>query len=170
MPFKEQFMPTEGPNELVPSSKPENTPAQNLEERLLSDEEKEKLEQENHYFSQKAAWKEFEKLSLDSKQAEEWFNAKFEKYQGENGDDGSLILLRNSSGQPIGEFKFSEISPAEKAAHSWGTLKLIQDNYNLEFIKHFLNEPELLSIADKQLNNLPRLVKLYRENQEKLEK
>jgi len=129
----------------------------------LSAEEREKLRHENYYFSQKAAREEFEKLSLSREEAKEWFNAKY-------GDYGDVaIALRDSKGQPIGEKKFSEISDLEKQDHSYGLLNLIWENYNLEFIKHFYNEPELLKVADKQLNNLPRLVNLYRENQEKLE-
>jgi len=129
----------------------------------LSAEEKEKLDRENYYFSQKAAREEFEKLSLNREEAKEWFNAKYGAY----GD--VAITLRDQNGQPIGEKKFSEISDSEKQSHSYGLLNLIWENYNLEFIKHFYNEPELLKVADKQLNNLPRLVNLYRENQEKLE-
>jgi len=139
------------------------TSAPTGESTALSAEEREKLNHENYYFSQKAAREEFEKLSLSREEAKAWFDAKY-------GDYGDVaITLRDSKGQPIGEKKFSEISDQEKQDHSYGLLNLIWENYNLEFIKHFYNEPELLKVADKQLNNLPRLVDLYRENQEKLE-
>ncbi len=179
MPFKEPLLPKDDVEKPVASEEGEETtgeieinkPAGDnsvVEKSSLSEAEKEVLRKENYYFSQKAAWEEFQKIGMDPKEAEEWFNAKYAKYKGEDGAEGTPILLRDSSGRPLGEFKFEEISSQEKAAHSFGMLKLIRDNYNLEFIKHFFNEPELLAFADKELSTLPRLVKLYKENLDKL--
>lgn len=128
----------------------------------LSADDKAKLEKENYYFSQTAAREAFEKLDINPSEARAWFDAKYGQY----GD--VAIALRDNQGNPIGEKKFSEISANEKQEHSYGLLNLINKNYNLEFIKHFFNEPELLMIADKKLSYLPKLVNLYRENQEKL--
>jgi|GEM_PF-2275514 len=179
MSFKEPLLPKDELEKLITSGEGEKASGTSETEKLttgggtpekqvLSEAEKEVLRQENYYFSQKAAWEEFQKLGMVPKEAEEWFDAKFAKYKGEDGSGGTPILLRDSSGKPIGEFKFEDLDRFQKAAHSYGTLKLIGDNYNLEFIKHFINEPELLAIADKRLSTLPRLVKLYKENQAKL--
>ena len=179
MSFEEQIVPNAEVEKAVISTEVEKTKNETEEEKsaigndksekiTLSEAEKNIIRDENHHFSQKAAWEEFQKLGMIPKEAEEWFDTKYAKYKGEDGSDGTPILLRDSSGNPLGSFKFEDISSQEKAAHSFGTLKLIGDNYNLEFIKHFNNEPELLEIADKKLSTLPQLLKLYQENEAKL--
>ncbi len=142
-----------------------------VEKNVLSKEEKKIIADENHHFSEKAAWAEFNNIGIDSKEAVQWFDAKYSNYQGENDSDGTLITLRDSSGRPIGEFPFKNIAPSEKIAHSSGTLNLIKNNYSGtgDFIENFNHEPELLNIIDKKLSTLPRLVKLYNENKRKLE-
>lgn len=137
-------------------------PGQEPKPEALSPEEREKLTRENYYFSQKAAREEFGKLGLNPQEAIGWFDDKYGGY----GD--VPVLLRDQNGQPVGEKAFADISDVEKRDHSYGMLKLINDSHNLDFIEHFLNEPELLALADKKLNNLPRLVRLYRENKAKL--
>lgn len=129
---------------------------------ILSSAEREKLSQENYYFSQDAAWEEFKKLSLNPEEAVAWFDEKYQEY----GD--TPIRLRDRNGNLLEERQLEEISPEEKQEHSWGRLKMINDDYNLNFIKHFFNEPELLKIADKKLSNLKRLVELYKINSKKL--
>ena len=145
MPFKEDGFPV-------------NDPAA----EILSSEEREKLAKENNYFSQDAAWEEFEKLSLNPDEAVAWFDAKY----GDYGD--TPVRLRDRDGNLLEEKQLDEISLEEKREHSWGRLKMISDSYNLNFIKHFFNEPELLEIADSKLNNLKRLVELYKINSKKL--
>ena len=124
--------------------------------------EKEKLSQENYRLSQEMAKEEFDKLSFSQEELISWFNDKYEGY------DEALVGLRDRAGQLLVEKKLSEISDDEKLAHSLGYLKLIGDNYNLNFIKHFFNEPELLDIAAKKGSYLKRTVQVYRDNLEKM--
>ncbi|MFA5023628.1 MAG: hypothetical protein WC523_01545 [Patescibacteria group bacterium] len=128
----------------------------------LATEDQEKIQTENYNLSQKLAWEEFQKFSLSPEEAIAWFDAKYEAY----GD--TPIRLRDRDGNLLEEKHLEEISPEEKSNHSWGKLKLIQTNYNLHFIEHFLNEPELLNIAEKQGNTLKRTVQVYQDNLKKM--
>lgn len=137
-------------------------PAGDKTAQSLSTEEREKLNHENWYFSQKAAREEFGKFDLRINEAIDWFNDKYREY------DEVPVALRDRRGNPIAEKKFSEITDQEKQDHSYGLLYLFDNYKGLEFIENFFNEPELLKMADKKLSELPKLVKLYRANQEKL--
>jgi len=126
--------------------------------------ENEKLSQENYRLSQEMAREEFEKLDLNTNEALEWFDKKYGNY-GE-----TAIALRDHKGELIGEKKFLDISEREKQDHSYGLLTLIEKNFNLSFVEHFFNEPELLEIAEKKGNYLRRTVQVYRDNLEKMKK
>jgi len=126
--------------------------------------ENERLSQENYRLSQEMAREEFEKLDLNTNEALEWFDKKYGNY-GE-----TVITLRDHRGEPIGEKKFTEVSDKEKQDHSYGLLTLIEKNFNLSFIEHFFNEPELLDMAEKKGNNLKRTMQVYRDNLEKMKK
>lgn len=131
----------------------------------LSAEERQKIEEENYNFSQKLAREEFQKIRLSKEEATEWFDKKYGDYLGES------IALRDQAGQLISEKKFSDIDEIEKLKHSLGLLKLIENNYNLKFIEHFFNEPELLDLLDHRQDPghyLKKLVDLYQTNQKKL--
>ncbi len=132
----------------------------------LSSEEREKLEGENYRLSQEMAREEFQKLAFNKEELIAWFDDKYQDYHQDGAD--TPIVLRDWSGNLLEEKHFSEISPEEKCEHSSGRLKLIGDDYNLNFIKHFFNEPELLDLADKKGSYLKRTVQVYRDNLVKL--
>jgi len=135
-----------------------------FKEGQLPASENDKLSQENYRLSQEIAREEFEKLDLNTDEAIEWFDKKYGGY-GE-----ATIALRNHRGQPIGEKKFTEVSDKEKQDHSYGLLNLIEKNFNLSFIEHFFNEPELLDMSEKKGSYLKRTVQVYRDNLEKMKK
>lgn len=131
----------------------------------LSAAEREKIEAENYNFSQKLAREEFKKIGLNKERAQEWFDKKYRNYGGEE------ISLYNEAGELVGKKNFKEIDEVEKLQHSLGLLKLIDNNFNLKFIEHFFNEPELLDLLDRYQEPgcyLKKLVDLYQANQKRL--